>query len=58
MSLAPLAGKWLEFGWNVREVDGHDVGAVIEALGEMAPTPGPHPSPSPVITQGRGGHPC
>jgi transketolase len=41
MSLAPLANKWREFGWNVREVDGHDVSAVIEALREMAPTPRP-----------------
>jgi transketolase len=40
MSLAPLASKWREFGWNVREVDGHDVGAVIQALGELSdPSP-------------------
>jgi transketolase len=52
MSLAPLAGKWREFGWNVREADGHDVGAVVEALGEMAPTPGP--SPVTLRAQGRG----
>jgi transketolase len=32
MSLAPLAGKWREFGWDVREVDGHDVNAVVGAL--------------------------
>ena len=36
MSLAPLANKWREFGWNVREADGHDVGAVIEALREIS----------------------
>jgi transketolase len=41
MSLAPLANKWREFGWNVAEVDGHDVGAVAEKLREMAPTPNP-----------------
>jgi transketolase len=38
MSLAPLAGKWREFGWNVTEVDGHDVEALIAALGSLAPT--------------------
>jgi transketolase len=37
MSLAPLANKWREFGWNVAEVDGHGVGAVIEALGDLSP---------------------
>jgi transketolase len=35
MSLAPLANKWREFGWNVREADGHDVEALIGTLGEI-----------------------
>jgi transketolase len=38
MSLAPLANKWREFGWNVTETDGHDLGAVIAALKGMAPS--------------------
>jgi transketolase len=41
MSLAPLANKWREFGWNVAEVDGHDLGAVIEALKNLTPGPSP-----------------
>jgi transketolase len=41
MSLAPLANKWWEFGWNVAEVDGHDLGAVIEALRELTSDPSP-----------------
>ena len=32
MRIDPVAGKWAAFGWDVREVDGHDVGAVREAL--------------------------
>jgi len=32
MRLEPLAGKWASFGWAVRVVDGHDMGAVVEAL--------------------------
>jgi len=32
MALEPLAEKWLSFGWQVDEVDGHDVGALIEKL--------------------------
>jgi transketolase len=32
MDLEPLADKWRAFGWQVQEVNGHDVAAVIEAL--------------------------
>jgi transketolase len=28
----PLADKWRAFGWEVRELDGHDMGQVIDAL--------------------------
>jgi transketolase len=31
MSIEPLASKWRSFGWNVIEVDGHDILAIIEA---------------------------
>jgi transketolase len=30
--LEPLADKWVSFGWEVREVDGHDHGALLEAF--------------------------
>ena len=32
MALEPLAEKWRSFGWYVSEVDGHDLGALIESL--------------------------
>lgn len=32
IGLEPLAAKWQAMGWLTREVDGHDVGAVLEAL--------------------------
>jgi transketolase len=32
MRQEPLADKWRAFGWQVQEVDGHDAGAVIDAL--------------------------
>ena len=32
MSLQPLADKWRAFGWEVLEADGHDIGALVEAL--------------------------
>jgi transketolase len=32
MRLEPLAEKWRAFGWEVREVDGHDLGELSAAL--------------------------
>jgi transketolase len=32
MPIDPLADKWRAFRWNVREIDGHDMAAVLEAL--------------------------
>jgi transketolase len=32
MALEPLAAKWQSFGWQVTEVDGHDIAALIPAL--------------------------
>ena len=35
LDLEPLAPKWEAFGWDAREVDGHDVGALTQALSEL-----------------------
>jgi transketolase len=32
ISLEPLADKWRAFGWDTQEIDGHDLGAVVDAL--------------------------
>lgn len=32
MALEPLASKWESFGWQVKEVDGHDISALVNAL--------------------------
>jgi transketolase len=32
MRLEPLADKWRAFGWSVRQIDGHSMEAVLEAL--------------------------
>ncbi len=34
LELEPLADKWRSFGWRVREVDGHDVAELRQAIGE------------------------
>jgi len=32
LMLAPLCDKWNAFGWDAREIDGHDIGALAEAM--------------------------
>jgi transketolase len=32
MALNPLVDKWRAFGWNACEIDGHDTGAILDAL--------------------------
>ena len=32
VSVDPLADKWRAFGWEVREIDGHDMAQVVDAL--------------------------
>jgi transketolase len=34
LSLSPLKAKWESFGWNAKEIDGHDFEQVIPALRE------------------------
>ena len=36
----PLAEKWAGFGWNVIEIDGHDVDAILSAYDEAAKVKG------------------
>jgi transketolase len=42
MALEPLALKWESFGWQVEEVDGHDITALLKAL-ETVKEPGERP---------------
>lgn len=32
ISLDPLADKWRSFGWEVREIDGHDMGQIVDTF--------------------------
>jgi transketolase len=41
MGLEPFAAKWEAMGWAVREIDGHDLGAVMDALGWAVSQDGP-----------------
>jgi transketolase len=40
MPVEPLAEKWRAFGWNVLEIDGHDMGAIVAALEQAQNTKG------------------
>jgi transketolase len=35
VALEPLADRWRSFGWAVREVDGHDLGALRSGLSDL-----------------------
>ena len=34
LALEPLADKWRAFGWGVREINGHDMSAIVDALAQ------------------------
>jgi transketolase len=40
MELEPLAAKWASFGWNVIELDGHDIAALQKAFADAAAAKG------------------
>ena len=41
MPLEPLAAKWRAFRWNVIEIDGHDMAAIVGALDEASTSTAP-----------------
>jgi transketolase len=41
MTLEPLADKWRTFRWNVEEIDGHDMRAIVGALSRVPAAHGP-----------------
>jgi transketolase len=53
MALEPLADKWRSFGWQVAEVDGHDLARLSEVLHRLPLQPG---RPSCVIARTEKGH--
>ncbi|HEY2284023.1 MAG TPA: transketolase [Solirubrobacteraceae bacterium] len=43
LDLEPLSSRWAAFGWDVHEIDGHDVQALTETLESVADAPAkPH----------------
>ncbi len=37
---APLVNKWRAFGWDAREIDGHDMRQLVEVIAERRPNEG------------------
>jgi len=54
IGLEPLADRWRSFGWTVREVDGHDFGALREALAPGVTGEGPPVAVIARTVKGRG----
>ncbi|NWG45335.1 MAG: transketolase [Alphaproteobacteria bacterium] len=52
LGLEPLAEKWRAFGWNVQEIDGHDLSAILEAFQRASQATG---QPSVIIAHTRKG---
>jgi transketolase len=52
LDLEPLADRWRAFGWQVREVDGHDTGDLRRAFAELA---GIQEAPGAIIARTLGG---
>ncbi|MFQ6012531.1 MAG: transketolase [Thermoplasmata archaeon] len=48
MPLEPLAEKWKAFGWNVLEIDGHDMASILGALYDARTV---HDRPTMIIAQ-------
>lgn len=44
MNPEPLAQKWRAFGWNVAEIDGHDLDAILNAFASLPPAASESPS--------------
>lgn len=43
LNLSPMASRWQAFGWDVREVDGHDMVAIAKTIASLDTTSGaPH----------------
>jgi transketolase len=40
LDLEPFTDKWRAFGWSVVEVNGHDLGSLVETLGSTPREPG------------------
>lgn len=55
MSPAPVADKWRAFGWEVQEIDGHDMAAILDAVARVREVKG---RPSMIVARTVKGRGC
>ena len=53
LDLSPLVDKWAAFGWNAREINGHDLAEVLEAFEQARQTKG---KPTALVAHTEKGH--
>lgn len=41
LALSPMAERWRAFGWDVHEIDGHDIKAIADTISSMNNISGP-----------------
>jgi transketolase len=41
LDMSPMAGRWRAFGWDVHEIDGHDVAGLQQTIAGLDTTDGP-----------------
>ncbi|MBN2224821.1 MAG: transketolase [Deltaproteobacteria bacterium] len=44
MAIEPIAKRWEAFGWRVFDIDGHDMGALVDTLDKLPPSSDPTPT--------------
>ena len=44
MAMEPFADKWKSFGWNVMDIDGHNMGAILDAINSLPPVQSDRPT--------------
>jgi transketolase len=44
VAFEPYPDKWRAFGWNVVEIDGHDMAALVKAIDELPPSDSDRPT--------------
>ena len=49
LDLEPVVGKWRAFNWHVREIDGHDMAQILDALDEAEVV---HDRPTLIVAHG------
>ncbi len=56
LNLRPFSARWGAFGWRTKDVDGHDIGALQEALIEAGAMSSQSQAPTVIVANTQAGH--